>query len=145
MKYGCRSLPPMSKSGKAASRSPLATCGGSHSEAEGDCATNAFPLVILQSINARTRTLPQSLRDSVSLRLGHATALTPHRGVIHYRVATSLPLGGNLSEFNLFKGQFQHNKVLELTRYYKLGEFLNQVRYSMAKQHLWSGQGLGGP
>ena len=59
-----KNLPPMSKSGKAASRSPLATCGGSHSESEGDCATNAFPLVILQSINARTRTLPQSLRDS---------------------------------------------------------------------------------
>ena len=59
-----KNLPPMSKSGKAASRSPLATCGGSRSEAEGDCATNAFPLVILQSINARTRTLPQSLRDS---------------------------------------------------------------------------------
>ena len=88
-----KNLPPMSKSGKAASRSPLATCGGSRSEAEGDCATNAFPLVILQSINARTRTLPQSLRDSVSLRLGHATALTPHRGVIHYRGAASLPQG----------------------------------------------------
>ena len=27
----------------------------------------------------------------VSLRLGHATALTVHRTVIHYRVDTSLP------------------------------------------------------
>ena len=31
---------------------------------------------------------------SVSLRLGHATALTVHRTVIHYRVDTSLPYRG---------------------------------------------------
>ena len=31
--------------------------------------------------------------DSVSLRLGHATALTVPRTVIHYRVAASLPTG----------------------------------------------------
>ena len=29
--------------------------------------------------------------DSVSLRLGHATAMTAHRTVVHYRVDTSLP------------------------------------------------------
>ena len=29
--------------------------------------------------------------DSVSLRFGHATALTVHRTVIHYRVAALLP------------------------------------------------------
>ena len=29
--------------------------------------------------------------DSVSLRLGHAPALTVHRTVIHYRRAASLP------------------------------------------------------
>ena len=32
----------------------------------------------------------------VSLRLGHATALTPHCGVIHYRGAASLPHRGRL-------------------------------------------------
>ena len=32
----------------------------------------------------------------VSLRLGHATALTTHRVVIHYRVAASLPPRGRL-------------------------------------------------
>ena len=32
--------------------------------------------------------------DSVSLRLGHATALTVRRTVIHYRVDASLPGGG---------------------------------------------------
>ena len=31
---------------------------------------------------------------SVSLRLDHATALTVHRTVIHYRVDTSLPYRG---------------------------------------------------
>ena len=30
---------------------------------------------------------------AVSLRLGHATALTVHRTVIHYRSAASLPQG----------------------------------------------------
>ena len=36
--------------------------------------------------------LPLSrLRDGVSLRLGHAPALTVHRTVIHYRRAASLP------------------------------------------------------
>ena len=30
----------------------------------------------------------------VSLRLGHACVLTPHRGVIHSAHAASLPLGG---------------------------------------------------
>ena len=35
-------------------------------------------------------------RATVSLRLGHARALTPHRGVIHYPRAASLPLGGRL-------------------------------------------------
>ncbi|MBQ9151931.1 MAG: hypothetical protein IJX72_06745, partial [Clostridia bacterium] len=29
---------------------------------------------------------------SLACGLGHAAALTPHRGVIHYRVAASLPL-----------------------------------------------------
>ena len=33
---------------------------------------------------------------TVSLRLGHARALTPHRGVIHYPRAASLPPGGRL-------------------------------------------------
>ncbi len=43
-------------------------------------------------------------RDSVSLRLGHATALTVHRTVIHYRVDTALPLNhsrGGLVDFFL--------------------------------------------
>ena len=33
-----------------------------------------------------------ALRSPVSLRLGHATALTAIQAVIHYRVAASLPL-----------------------------------------------------
>ena len=50
------------------------------------------------SINPKSRgLLPSRLRRAtVSLRLGHARALTPHRGVIHYPRATSLPLGGRL-------------------------------------------------
>ena len=41
--------------------------------------------------------LPPLSRSPVSLRLGHARALTPHRGVIHYPRAASLPPGGRLS------------------------------------------------
>ena len=39
----------------------------------------------------------------VSLRLGHAAALTPHRGVIHSPRAASLPLGTakNIPRFEL--------------------------------------------
>ncbi len=43
-------------------------------------------------------------RSTVSLRLGHATALTVHRTVIHYRVDTVLPLNhsrGGLVDFFL--------------------------------------------
>ena len=43
-------------------------------------------------------------RSTVSLRLGHATALTVHRTVIHYRVDTALPLNhsrGGLVDFFL--------------------------------------------
>ena len=49
------------------------------------------------SINDNPRPLLPSFSDenaTVSLRLGHAAALTPHRGVIHYRVAASLPREG---------------------------------------------------
>ena len=42
------------------------------------------------------RLLPPLTRSPVSLRLGHARALTPHRGVIHYPRAASLPPGGRL-------------------------------------------------
>ena len=38
----------------------------------------------------------QSLRDSVSLRLGHTRVLTCHRHVIHYARAASLPPGDAL-------------------------------------------------
>ena len=44
-------------------------------------------------------------RSTVSLRLGHATALTVHRTVIHYRVDTALPLNhsrGGFGEFLCF-------------------------------------------
>ena len=42
--------------------------------------------------------LPHRLasRATVSLRFGHAAALTVHRTVIHYRIAASLPLKGRL-------------------------------------------------
>ena len=40
-------------------------------------------------------TLSVTLRvPPVSLRLGHAAGLTPHRGVIQHRVAASLPIKG---------------------------------------------------
>ena len=45
---------------------------------------------------------PPPLCGSFSLRLGHARVLTPHRGVIHYAHAASLPLGGSLREMMLF-------------------------------------------
>ena len=48
---------------------------------------------------ARCTPPPDSV-GSVSLRFGHATALTVHRTVIHYRSAASLPRGGSLI-FNL--------------------------------------------
>ena len=41
-----------------------------------------------------TLATPQSLRDSVSLRIGHGAALTCPRHVIHYRAAASLPKRG---------------------------------------------------
>ena len=41
--------------------------------------------------NEHTKASPvQNGPSRASLRLGHATALTPHRGVIHYRGAASL-------------------------------------------------------
>ena len=38
---------------------------------------------------------------SFSLWLGHARVLTPHRGVIHYARAASLPLGGSLGKIRI--------------------------------------------
>ena len=43
--------------------------------------------------------IPQSLRDSVSLRLGHATALNVHRTFIHSRGDASLPLHKGAERF----------------------------------------------
>ena len=40
--------------------------------------------------------LPPLRGPPVSLRLGHAQALTPHRGVIHYLRTASLPQEGGL-------------------------------------------------
>ena len=42
---------------------------------------------------SRRKRLPliSRYRDSVSLRLGHARALTPHRGVIHFPRVALLP------------------------------------------------------
>ena len=52
----------------------------------------------VMSLTRSLRDLPLISRshahDSVSLRLGHARALTPHRGVIHYPRAASLPTKG---------------------------------------------------
>ena len=49
---------------------------------------------------AKTKSYAGSFRHAtraiVSLRLSHARALTPHRGVIHYPRVASLPLGGRL-------------------------------------------------
>ena len=49
---------------------------------------------LLLSALVSTPATPQSLRDSVSLRLGHGAALTCPRHVIHYRAAASLPKRG---------------------------------------------------
>ena len=48
--------------------------------------------------------------SQLSLRLGHATALTPPRGVIHYRVAASLPLEGAFKAFLSEEGGFAAGK-----------------------------------
>ena len=46
--------------------------------------------------------IPSVVKDAtVSLRLGHATALTVHRTVIHYRADTSLPYRGAKDRFLL--------------------------------------------
>ena len=45
-------------------------------------------------------------RSTVSLRLGHATALTVHRTVIHYRVDTALPLNHSRVGLERFCGFF---------------------------------------
>ena len=63
---------------------------------EGDCVTLTQHLSDFKQIFFRYAFSLTAFGDSVSLRLGHATALTPHCGVIHYRVATSLPPGGSL-------------------------------------------------
>ena len=60
---------------------------------EGEC------VIWKQFLFPNPRGLLPSFSDenaTVSLRLGHAAALTPHRGVIHYRVAASLPHEGGL-------------------------------------------------
>ena len=47
-----------------------------------------------------------------SLRLGHATALTVHRTVIHYRVDTALPSRGRLIGFCIESNFYQAFSVL---------------------------------
>ena len=51
---------------------------------------------------------------TVSLRLGHATALTPHCGVIHYRGAASLPHREGKKKFvhSRFVGSNRHRMAL---------------------------------
>ena len=63
------------------------------SEREGDRLRWKEPAVHrkLHFLNFIVTHFPQSLRDSVSLRLGHTAAFTAPRAVIHYRVAASLP------------------------------------------------------
>jgi len=56
------------------------------------------------------RLLPPLTRSPVSLRLGHARALTPHRGVIHYPRAASLPPGGRLSVSSIISQIGRENK-----------------------------------
>ena len=45
-----------------------------------------------QNFGAGAKINADNVGEGGSLRLGHATALTSHRDVIHYRVAASLPL-----------------------------------------------------
>ena len=55
--------------------------------------------------NKRNQTEREKRRKAavglVSLQLGHATALTPHRGVIHYRGAVSLRSRKLLNKFKI--------------------------------------------
>ena len=72
-------------------RKQLHRSSRSESAVEGECVT------IKHIKTSKLRgLLPPLTRSPVSLRLGHARALTPHRGVIHYPRAASLPLGGRL-------------------------------------------------
>ena len=54
---------------------------------------------VLAVLDLMLSTSSVACADSVSLRLGHATALTVHRTVIHYRVDTALPSRGSLGRF----------------------------------------------
>ena len=68
------------------------------SSARNDTQRNLLRFLITKIIpNSRNDTSSVSLRSTpVSLRLGHGTALTVHRTVIHSRVAVSLPSRGRL-------------------------------------------------
>ena len=62
------------------------------------CCLAIFSLdkLILQMLSELARISSHHPSDGppcLACGLGHATALTPHRGVIHYRVAASLPAG----------------------------------------------------
>ncbi len=61
------------------------------------------------SIRLLTNLSVTTSRDCVSLRLGHATALTVHLTVIHYRVDTALPNRGDKIYFLLTLGQCDKN------------------------------------
>ena len=69
----------------------------------------------------------------VSLRLGHATALTAIQAVIHYRVAASLPLtreAHNIRDYNILKSLFAlFSHVLSLEMFATLQAFPCQGRW----------------
>ena len=64
-------------------------------EGYGIVLANGYPSFDNSSVLISAKRL---IKPPVSLRLGHATALTPHRGVIHSRVAASLPHWGRWHE-----------------------------------------------
>ena len=58
---------------------------------------------VLRDFATQNISASRARNPPVSLRLGHATALTVPRTVIHYRVAASLPAGEGLGLSRSFR------------------------------------------
>ena len=69
------------------------------------------PRSIQDSLDLKKTPQSRTSRDSISLRLGHATALTVHRTVIHYRVDTALPKGATRDVSTGFTARCGHRAL----------------------------------
>ena len=70
------------------------------------------PFSVGPILSSRLHLIRHATRATVSLRLGHISALTVHRTVIHYRNAASLPSRGRLQ-----KSSAKHQNSAELIFY----------------------------